>query len=103
MLQIEVGKLQKELNTLRGVKDEIELIAKNLQSEVDNINTKYGELNRFLLEDELEKEMLRKQVIQLIDDVKMREDILSMVDKEMKEKNCQDHQSWRLMKIEMLN
>lgn len=48
LLQIEVEKLQKELNTLRSVKDDTELIAEYLQSQVEILNTKCGELKRYI-------------------------------------------------------
>lgn len=89
LLKTEVEKLQKELNTMRSVKDEIGLMAENLQSEVKTLKTKYKELKHSVLEDELEKEILRKQVIQLTDDVKMRDDMLTVVEKKIRDEYSQ--------------
>lgn len=89
LLKMEVEKLQKELNTMRSVKDETELMAENLQSEVKTLKTKYSKLKHSILEDELEKEILRKQVIQLTDDVKMRDNMFSVVEKKIRDEYSQ--------------
>ncbi|KAL1828387.1 hypothetical protein DCAR_0207592 [Daucus carota subsp. sativus] len=83
LLKVELEKLQKELITMRSVKNETELMAENLQSEVKTLKTKYNELKHYVLEDEFEKQVLRKQVIQLTDDIKSREDMLSIVEKKI--------------------
>ena len=45
---------------MRSVKDGTELMVGNLQSEVKTLKTKYNELKHSVLEDELEKQVLRK-------------------------------------------
>ncbi|KAK1374398.1 NT-C2 domain-containing protein [Heracleum sosnowskyi] len=89
LLKMEVEKLQKELNAMRSVKDEIELMAENLQSEVETLTTKYNEFKDSALEEELGKKILKKQVIQLTDDVKTRDDMLSVVEKKIRDEYSQ--------------
>ncbi|KAL8114574.1 uncharacterized protein LOC141663690 isoform X2 [Apium graveolens] len=89
LLKMEVEKLQKELNTMTSVKDEIELMAENLQLEVKRLETIYNELKHSVLEDELENEILRKQVIQLTDDVKIKDNMLSIVEKKIRDEYSQ--------------
>lgn len=85
LLKMEAEKSLTELHTMRRLKDEAESIAGNLQSEVETLKTRYNELKHSLVEDELEKEKLRKQVFQLKGDLKTKEDALSCVEQNMKD------------------
>ncbi|KAL3833512.1 hypothetical protein ACJIZ3_008248 [Penstemon smallii] len=74
---------RKELNQLRCLLEEKELKIGNLQSELESIQSRYTELKHSLLNDEPEKEKLKKQVIQLKSDLKKREDALHSMEKKI--------------------
>ncbi|KAL3498813.1 hypothetical protein ACH5RR_041545 [Cinchona calisaya] len=79
--------LLKELHSMRCLKDEKELTTKNLQSEVDNLKVQCEELKENLSADELEKEKLRKLVLQLKDDLRTKEDAFNSIEKKIKDSN----------------
>ncbi|KAK6158169.1 hypothetical protein DH2020_005483 [Rehmannia glutinosa] len=65
---------QKELNNMRCILEEKELIVEKMQSKLDSLQSQYTELKRILSEDAVEKDELRKQVILLKCDLKKWED-----------------------------
>lgn len=75
-----------DLHNMTCIKDEKELMAKNLQLEVEALKAHCNELKQTLSGDELEKEKLRKQVLQLKSDLKKKEDAFSSMEK--KHKDC---------------
>lgn len=75
------------LHNMTCLKDEKELMAKNLQLEVEALKTHCNELKDTLSADELEKEKLRKQVFQLKSDLKKKEDAFSSMEKKLKDIN----------------
>ncbi|CAA3025314.1 Hypothetical predicted protein [Olea europaea subsp. europaea] len=83
----EAEELQKELNEMRCSANEKETMVGNLQSEIDTLKAQYKELKHCQLEDELEKEKLRKQVFQLKSDLKKKEDAFSSMEKKIKDSN----------------
>ncbi|KAG8374914.1 hypothetical protein BUALT_Bualt10G0045100 [Buddleja alternifolia] len=87
VLKNEAVELQKELNKMRCVVEEKELIVGNLQLEVDSLQAQYSELKNVLLEDEVEKEKLRKQVLVLRTDLKKKEDEYISMEKKIKNGN----------------
>ncbi|KAK4389306.1 hypothetical protein Sango_2267600 [Sesamum angolense] len=85
LLKSEAEELQKELNKVSFLLEEKESKAGNLQSELDSLKAQYTELKHSLLEDESEKEELRKQVVLLKDDLKKAVDALSSMEKKIKD------------------
>ncbi|CAI9784561.1 unnamed protein product [Fraxinus pennsylvanica] len=85
----EAEEMQKELNEMRCSANEKESLVWNLHSEIDTLKAQYKELKHCQLEDELEKEKLRKQVFQLKSDLKKKEDAFSSLEKKIKESNEQ--------------
>ncbi|XP_027182543.1 myosin-11-like isoform X1 [Coffea eugenioides] len=77
----------KELHSMRYLKDEKESTTKNLQIEVDNFKLQCEELKQTLSEDALEKEKLKKQVLQLKGDLKRKEDAFNSMEKKIKDSN----------------
>ncbi|CAI9094009.1 OLC1v1029643C1 [Oldenlandia corymbosa var. corymbosa] len=76
-----------ELKSLQYEKDEKDSTAKVLQLEVDNLRVKCEELMKTLSEDELEKENLRKQLLQCKGELKRKEDACHSMEKKIKESN----------------
>ncbi|KAL2238204.1 UNVERIFIED_CONTAM: hypothetical protein Sindi_1012100 [Sesamum indicum] len=85
LLKSEAEELQKELNKASCLLEEKELTAGTLQSELDSLKAQYTELKHSLLEDELEKVELRKQVVLLKDDLKKAVDALSSMEMKIKD------------------
>eukprot|EP00257_Ricinus_communis_P013815 XP_015571342.1 intracellular protein transport protein USO1 [Ricinus communis] len=83
----EAEKLLEELNRMILLKDEKEKAISLLQTEVKTLKAQYDDLKHSLSEDELEKEKLRKQVFQLKGDLKKKEDIITSIEKKLKESN----------------
>ncbi|OVA14076.1 EEIG1/EHBP1 N-terminal domain [Macleaya cordata] len=72
----EAEKSLEELNTMRSLKDEKETKVGILQSELETLRGQYNELRHSLVENELEKENLKKQVSHLRSDLQKKEDLL---------------------------
>ena len=83
----EAVKSLEELQRMRHLKDEKEAAVESLQSELDTLKIQCKNLKHSLFEDELEKEKLRKQVVQLKDDLKKKEDAFTGMEKKLKESN----------------
>ncbi|CAI9755436.1 unnamed protein product [Fraxinus pennsylvanica] len=83
----EAEELQNEINEMRCQANEKETMVGNLQSEIDTFKAQYKELKRCQLEDELENEKLRKQMLQLKSDLKKKEEALSSMEKKIKDSN----------------
>ncbi|KAI4315396.1 hypothetical protein L6164_028211 [Bauhinia variegata] len=75
-LKKEAEKSLEELNGLSHLKDEKETTVRLLQSELEVLRTQYSDLKHSLLEDEAEKEKLKKQIFLLKDDLKKKDDAL---------------------------
>ncbi|KAL1559819.1 myosin-11-like [Salvia divinorum] len=76
---------QKELNIMRCLLEEKELIVGTLQSELESLHSQYDEIKHSLSQHELENEELRKEVSQLKEDLKKNEDALRSMEKMMKD------------------
>ncbi|KAG6418862.1 hypothetical protein SASPL_121068 [Salvia splendens] len=76
---------QKELNKMRCLLEEKELIVGTLQSELESLHSQYDEIKHSLSQYELENEELRKKVSQLKEDLKKNEDALRSMEKMMKD------------------
>ncbi|RVX09106.1 hypothetical protein CK203_013846 [Vitis vinifera] len=87
LLRKEAEKLLEELNGMTYLKDEKETLLGNLQAELENLRARYNEMKRSLFEDETEKEKLRKQVFQLKNELKKKEDAFNTVEKKLKDSN----------------
>lgn len=68
---------KKELNKIRSLVAEKEVVVENLQSELDSLQSQYTELKHSLSKEESEKDRLRKEVVLLKGDLKKREDALN--------------------------
>ncbi|KAK6137620.1 hypothetical protein DH2020_028646 [Rehmannia glutinosa] len=77
LMKCDAEESQKELNKMRCILQEKELIVEKVQSELDSLRSHYTELKRTLSEDALEKDELRKQVVLLKGDLEKREDALN--------------------------
>lgn len=76
---------QKEINQMRCLLEEKELLVGNLQLELDSLQAQYTEIKHSLSEHELENEDLRKHVFDLKADLKKKEDALSSMEKKIKD------------------
>ncbi|XAR55056.1 hypothetical protein NMG60_11030435 [Bertholletia excelsa] len=86
LLREESIKSIQELNSLRTLKDEKETIIRNLQLELESQQSQYDELKDALIEDEVEKENLRKNVLKLIGDLSNKDDAIDCLEKKLKDK-----------------
>ncbi|XWS38384.1 hypothetical protein CRYUN_Cryun19dG0126500 [Craigia yunnanensis] len=87
LMEKEAAKSLEELHRMRHLKDEKEAAVGSLQSELDTLKTQCNKLKHSLFEDEVEKEKLRKQVVQLKGDLKKKEDAFTGMEKKLKESN----------------
>ncbi|OMO79500.1 Prefoldin [Corchorus capsularis] len=87
LMKKEAANLLDELQRLRHLKDEKEAAVESIKSELDTLKTQCDKLKDSLFEDELEKEKLRKQVVQLKGDLKKKEDAYTGMEKKLKESN----------------
>lgn len=85
LLKKEAEKSLVELNRMRCLKDEKEAAMNVLQSEVGMLKAQCDNLKHSVFEDELEKEKLRKQLVQLKSELKKKEDALNSMEKKIKE------------------
>ncbi|KAB5564482.1 hypothetical protein DKX38_004536 [Salix brachista] len=85
LLKKEAEKSQVELKRMRCLKDEKESAMNVLQSEVGMLKAQCDNLKHSVFEDELEKEKLRKQLVQLKSELKKKEDALISMEKKIKE------------------
>ncbi|KAK9103309.1 hypothetical protein Sjap_020563 [Stephania japonica] len=83
----EVDNSMEELNNMRHLKDEKEKMVTSLQSEVEALRTQYDNLKNALLEGELEKENLKKQVFNLKGEVQKKGDTITAIEKKLKDSN----------------
>lgn len=86
LLRKEAENSLEELNRMKYLKDEKENLVGNLQAELENLRAQYNEMKHSLFEDETEKEKLRKQIVQLKNELK-KEDAFSTVEKKLKDSN----------------
>ncbi|EYU29739.1 hypothetical protein MIMGU_mgv1a000817mg [Erythranthe guttata] len=81
----EAEEWKRELNKMRCLVEEKELVVENLQLELDSLRLQCTELKQSLSENNLEKDKLRKQVLLLKGDLKKNEDALVKMEKKIKE------------------
>ncbi|CAI0414454.1 unnamed protein product [Linum tenue] len=86
-LKKEADKSKEDLTTLRSLEDEKEKELGLLKAEVDTLKCNCDELKHSLIEDEPEKEKLRKQLCQLKGDLKKKDEVLINTEKKLKESN----------------
>ncbi|XP_009619461.1 uncharacterized protein [Nicotiana tomentosiformis] len=77
----------KELNSTRSLIDEKDTLVAELHLEVDILICECKEMKSSLFEDELEKEILRKQVSRLKDDLIEKENALNSLDEKLEDAN----------------
>ncbi|KAK8584297.1 hypothetical protein V6N13_109683 [Hibiscus sabdariffa] len=87
LMKKEATESQEKLQRMRHLKDEKEAAMESLQSELDTLKGECDKLKHSLFEDEIEKEKLRKQVVQLKTDLKKKEDAFTGMEKKVKESN----------------
>ncbi|PON86432.1 EEIG1/EHBP1 N-terminal domain containing protein [Trema orientale] len=87
LMKKEAGESLEELNRIKNLKDEKEAIVELLQSELEKLKTQCDSLKLSLLEDEVEKEKLRNQVLQLKSDLKKKDDAFTSIEKKLKDSN----------------
>lgn len=78
-----------ELNTTRSLVDEKDTLIAELHFEVDILISECKEMKSSLFEDELEKEILRKQVSELKLDLTEKENALNSLDEKLEDANDQ--------------
>lgn len=76
-----------EVQRIRHIEDEKEAAVELLKSELELLKVQCHNLKQALVEDELEKEKLRKQVFQVKGDLKKKEDALNSFEKKLKDSN----------------
>lgn len=76
-----------EVQRIRHIEDEKEAAVELLKSELELLKVQCHNLKQALVEDELEKEKLRKQVFQVKGDLKKKEDALNSLEKKLKDGN----------------
>ncbi|KAK8307212.1 hypothetical protein V6Z11_D03G177600 [Gossypium hirsutum] len=88
-VQNQRGNLERNelVSTIALMRVEKEAAAESLQSELDTLKTQCTELKWSVYEVEVEKEKLRKQVVELKDDLKKKEDAVTTMEKKLKESN----------------
>ncbi|CAL1371245.1 unnamed protein product [Linum trigynum] len=82
----EAEKVRKELENMRSLKDEKETMLKRLQLEVEELKDQHKKFIYSLSEEELEKENLRKQILQLNWELQKKEYDLLLSDNEAVDK-----------------
>ncbi|CAN1267432.1 Laminin subunit alpha-2 [Linum perenne] len=80
----ETENVLKEFENLRLVKDERETTLKMLQLEIEGIRDQHNKLTHSLSEEKLEKENLRKQILQLTDELQKKENDIMVIEKHVK-------------------
>ncbi|CAN1267435.1 Laminin subunit alpha-2, partial [Linum perenne] len=83
----ETENVLKEFENLRLVKDERETTLKMLQLEIEGIRDQHNKLTHSLSEEKLEKENLRKQILQLTDELQKKENDIMVIEKHVKSNN----------------
>ncbi|ESW32037.1 hypothetical protein PHAVU_002G287700 [Phaseolus vulgaris] len=90
----EIALLKKEaersldgLNRMKHLNDEKEMETRVLLSELEALRAQYSDLKRACIEDEDEKENLRKNVFQLKVELKKKDDALTNIEKRFKDSN----------------
>ncbi|GAV81261.1 NT-C2 domain-containing protein [Cephalotus follicularis] len=73
LVKLDAEKAQKELMNMKGLKDEKELMIRNLHLEVENLRVQYKDLKQSLSKEELEKDNLRKELVHLKDNTWRKE------------------------------
>ncbi|CAA0842219.1 Myosin heavy chain-related protein [Striga hermonthica] len=73
--------LQKELNKMKCIAKEKELMVEKLQEELVSLQSQVTELKHTVSEDAQMKEILRKQLVLLKGDIKKRDDALNVMEK----------------------
>ncbi|MBA0794949.1 hypothetical protein Gohar_019230 [Gossypium harknessii] len=88
-VQNQRGNLERNelVSTIALMRVEKEAAAESLQSELDTLKSQCTELKWSMYEVEVEKEKLRKQVLELKDDLKKKEDAVTTMEKKLKESN----------------
>lgn len=79
----EIEMLKEELSAFRTLKDEEEISAGTLKSEMENLSIQYNELKHCMLQIDLEKETLRKQVFELEGELKKKDEVITDMDKKI--------------------
>lgn len=79
----EIEMLKEELSAFRNLKDEKGISAGTLKSEMDNLSIQYNELKHCMLQIDLEKETLRKQVFELEGELKKKDEVITNMDKKI--------------------
>ncbi|XVF52868.1 hypothetical protein PTKIN_Ptkin05aG0053000 [Pterospermum kingtungense] len=87
LMKKEAAKSLEELQRIRYLKDEKEAAIESLQLELDTLKTQCNRFKQSLFENEVEKEKLRKQVVQLKGELKKKEDAFTGMEKKLKESN----------------
>ncbi|GMN32216.1 hypothetical protein TIFTF001_003566 [Ficus carica] len=77
-----------ELNRIKNLKDDKEATIKLLQLELEKLKAQCDAFKNSLFEDEVEKEKLRKQVVQLKNDLKKKDDAFASVEKKLKDSSA---------------
>ncbi|KAJ8771516.1 hypothetical protein K2173_026693 [Erythroxylum novogranatense] len=79
----EAGKTQEELCTLRSSKEEKENTIKELISEMEMLRTQHEDLRHCLSNEELQKETLQKQILQLKDELHKVQDVRKLEERKI--------------------
>ncbi|KAK9079666.1 hypothetical protein SSX86_001339 [Deinandra increscens subsp. villosa] len=96
--------LEDERKNLENVNKQKDVTYEQLQSEIKRLESRYNDMKLSLIEDETEKEILRKEVSQLKDEIKKNEDALISMEKKIKEgsKAVSRNNSWSSKEVENL-
>ncbi|XP_019434205.1 PREDICTED: myosin-11-like isoform X3 [Lupinus angustifolius] len=81
----EAEELLDELNWMRHLKNGKETVVNLLESELEELKAQHIDLKNSLFEDEAEKEKITKQVLQLKDELKQKDDALNNIEKRLKD------------------
>ncbi|XP_042952492.1 myosin-J heavy chain-like [Carya illinoinensis] len=85
LLKKEAKKSLEELSRIRHLKDEKEATVGFLQSEMETLKAQCADLKNSSFEDEVEKEKLRKQIFQLKNDLRKKDDTFTNIEKKLKD------------------
>ncbi|CAN1300850.1 hypothetical protein LINPERPRIM_LOCUS24709 [Linum perenne] len=90
VLKKEAEKSAEDLRKMRSIQDEKETTLDLLKAEVERLQCQCDDLKHSLIEDEMEKEKLRMQLVCLKGDLKKKDEAL--ISSEKKLKDCKNHE-----------
>ncbi|GMH08996.1 hypothetical protein Nepgr_010836 [Nepenthes gracilis] len=89
-VRMEAQQSQEQLNVMMSLKETKELMDKSIQSEVEKLREQHDELKNHLLEEQLENQKLRKQIIQQKGDLQKKDHAILQIGEKFKNSNSRE-------------